>query len=74
MKNYVCARCGTVLQQDSQPRITPCPAGMNHQFYDVGTVGSTAYQCVKCGVIVQSDGQPKYAPCKSGTNHQWSRL
>ena len=58
MKNYQCKKCGTLLQGNSQPSASGCPAGSFHQWTDLGQTGDKNYQCKKCGTLVHAGNQP----------------
>jgi len=45
MKNYMCHKCKTHLQNASQPSTFNCPGGEMHQWTNLGDIGSTNYQC-----------------------------
>jgi DNA-directed RNA polymerase subunit RPC12/RpoP len=74
MKNYLCQKCKTHLQNDSQPSAFNCPKGGTHQWTNLGDVGSTNYQCKKCALLVQSKSMPSAFNCPSGGTHQWTKL
>ncbi len=74
MKNYMCHKCETLIQSATHPKVFNCPSGGNHQWTDLGNVGTENYQCKKCGTTVQSKGRPGVFHCPGGGNHQWTKL
>jgi DNA-directed RNA polymerase subunit RPC12/RpoP len=74
MKNYMCSKCGVLVQKTSMPGATTCPSGGNHRWSSLGEVGDKSYQCKKCGVLVKSKSMPGATACPSGGYHQWGRL
>jgi DNA-directed RNA polymerase subunit RPC12/RpoP len=74
MKNYQCKKCKTHLTGNSTPSGFNCPGGGNHQWTDLGEVGTSNYQCKKCGTLVQSKNTPSGFNCPSDGNHQWTKL
>jgi predicted nucleic acid-binding Zn-ribbon protein len=74
MKNYQCKKCSTLLQGNSQPSTSGCPAGSFHQWTDLGQTGDKNYQCKKCGTLVHSGNQPSTSGCPEGSFHQWTKL
>jgi len=51
MKNYLCKKCRTLLQNPARPSSFNCPGGGQHQWTDLGEAGSSNYQCGKCGFL-----------------------
>ncbi len=45
MRNYLCKKCATLVKSDKKPISFNCPSGGNHQWTDLGEVGTTNYQC-----------------------------
>jgi len=74
MKNFLCHKCKTQLQNASTPGVPNCPGGGHHQWTDLGEVGSTNYQCKKCGALVQSKSTPSFPNCPATGHHQWTKL
>ena len=74
MKNYQCTKCAAHLQNISSPTPFGCPKAGNHQWTDLGEVGSTNYQCKKCSLLIQSKASPTPFSCTAGGNHQWNKL
>jgi len=74
MKNYLCHKCNTHIQNASLPSAFNCPGGGHHQWTDLGEVGSSNYQCKKCALLVQSKSMPSAFNCPSGGHHQWTKL
>jgi len=54
MRNYLCKKCATLVKSDKKPISFNCPSGGNHQWTDLGEVGTTNYQCQKCGLLLKS--------------------
>jgi predicted RNA-binding Zn-ribbon protein involved in translation (DUF1610 family) len=74
MRNYLCKKCATLVKSDKKPISFNCPSGGNHQWNDLGEVGTTNYQCQKCGLLLKSQKKPISFNCPSGGNHQWTQL
>ncbi|MDN5355382.1 MAG: hypothetical protein WAQ01_07765 [Bacteroidales bacterium] len=74
MRNYLCKKCATLVKSDKKPISFNCPSGGNHQWTDLGEVGTTNYQCQKCGLLLKSQKKPISFNCPSGGNHQWTQL
>jgi DNA-directed RNA polymerase subunit RPC12/RpoP len=74
MRNYICKKCGTLLQSNNQPSSLGCPKGTMHQWANLGDTGDKNYQCKKCGAIVKSKSQPSSLGRPSGSMHQWTKL
>jgi rubrerythrin len=74
--NYVCTKCGTVVQKDIQPTSGSYPnRSAGHFWENLGEVGSTCWQCSHCGLTVYSKNQPNALICpKSGRYHDWRML
>jgi len=53
MRNYLCKKCATLVKSDKKPISFNCPSGGNHQWTDLGEVGTTNYQCQKCGLLIK---------------------
>jgi DNA-directed RNA polymerase subunit RPC12/RpoP len=74
MKNFLCAKCSTLIQKDSTPNSTGCPKGNSHSWYTLGDVGEKNYQCKKCSITVKSKNTPTSVGCPSGGSHSWISL
>jgi len=74
MKNYQCKKCGTLIQANSCPSISGCPAGSTHSWVILGDVGSKNFQCKKCGTLVKADSCPSISGCPKGSTHSWTKL
>lgn len=74
--NYVCTKCGIVVQKDIQPTSGSCPnRSAGHFWENLGEVGSTCWQCSHCGLTVYSKNQPNALICpKSGRYHDWRMM
>ena len=74
MKNYLCKKCYTHIENSSFPSIGGCPKGGHHEWVDLGEVGNINYQCKKCALLVQSKSLPSIGGCSSGGHHEWKKL
>jgi hypothetical protein len=74
MKNYQCGKCAVLIQNAATPSPFNCPKGGNHQWSDLGEVGSVNYQCRKCALLLHSKASPSPFGCTAGGNHQWNKL
>ncbi len=75
MKNYLCKKCGTLVQKSSVPNSSGCPEGSSHIWIDQGEVGNNNYQCKKCGTLIKSKTRPKNSSgCTKGASHIWLKL
>ena len=73
-KWYLCAKCSTLVKQDSTPSSLHCPSSGNHQWTALAEVGTTNYQCKKCGTTIQAKAMPTSLHCPASGNHQWHKL
>ena len=74
MKNYLCKKCGNLIQSEKTPNASGCLKGTLHTWQDLGEVGTDTYQCKKCGLTLKSKKTPVPSGCLKGTYHQWNKL
>lgn len=74
MNNYLCAKCGTIIQSSSAPKSSGCPSNTTHHWSNLGEVGDKNYQCSKCGTVVKVNSAPQSSGCPKATTHSWSKL
>lgn len=74
MKNYQCKKCEVTIQGAQTPLTANCPKGSNHQWTDLGEVGSNNYQCKRCSLLLKSKNTPNTANCPKASSHYWTKL
>ena len=75
MYYWLCSKCSTLLQNNSQPNSSNCPSGSSHNWSRLGNSGGKYnWQCKKCSTLVQTDSQPNSSNCPLGASHSWTRL
>lgn len=79
--NYICKRCGTIVQGVKTPYDGYCNNGTHfttHQWFPLGTVGIPPhilnYKCLYCGSKISSLKAPLGQGCPSSSNHKWIRI
>jgi rubrerythrin len=74
MKNYLCKKCGTLVQNEQRPNVSGCPKAPSHDWYDLGKCGSKKFQCKKCGILVHSEQRPDVRGCPKAPFHDWYEI
>ena len=74
MNNYLCQKCNVSVQGNSLPNASGCPSSGNHNWYNLGSVGTHDYQCKKCQTHIKSNSLPNASCCHSSGNHNWYKL
>ncbi|MDR1245127.1 MAG: hypothetical protein LBJ98_04040 [Endomicrobium sp.] len=73
MQNYLCSRCGTLLQSERTPiNSNSCIDRKWHIWVSLGEYGNNIYRCEKCGILVHSERNPTNGnSCKGSRWHEW---
>jgi DNA-directed RNA polymerase subunit RPC12/RpoP len=74
MKVYLCRKCSMTVFKNGIPNTANCSATGNHQWTNLGLIGTSVYLCSKCKVSVATAQRPNSSNCPATGSHSWNLL
>lgn len=71
---FQCKNCRLTIRKETVPKTAECYNAIDHNWTQLGEVGTTKYLCKNCNTLVNTKTEPVVENCPQSEVHKWEKL